>query len=788
MAWSRAWWNKLFESRVDPSTITEGITITPTEIGRGSYGTVYAAVYNGKECVAKEMHPYLLYASRLYSSALSPVELILKEINILRSLSHPSIVQFLGVYFRDGSSTPILIMERLWKNLCNLLEEYPNQLFLLTKTHILYDVACGLQYLHNQKKPVVHRDLHPGNILLSAYLEAKIADLGQAKVCESISTQKLSTAPGNIIFMAPETLEHKPTYNIKLDVFSFGCTIIHLITEKYPVPSDPFESVKYTNTFRKVSEVDRRNEYLRLMADISILKEMACRCLEDTSTNRPTASCICKELREYIQQLETESPTLAKRHKQDKASLLWLLQSTESQLELKNDELEKEKRVYGDAITKRETSISLLESKLLHSEKELEKLDEQRKVHKNEVENLKVAIKCEQENSEKRFQELQKKINTEQQNLSLERNKCADLERSLQSVKDSMVKECSNVTATQLMTDNENMKQQIIELRKELEDRNKTVDASMPIMEPLISNKFAKDQRPTEQAVLIEQLSKEKSTLMDQLKYNQEEHKKVSLDNERLQQELDGCTEELKIQIESFKSAQQKLDDATMLSTILQQQLDCLTNELKDVHEKRRSELQEVSMSLNDCKRNMTELKDSMVLEMNSFQVKLKQQHQQFCKAKNTDFTMKLNKCKRHWDQEKDKLHQRIEQLQSDLDHTQEDFTDSIKMVGRLSDRIKKQEAYRKQIFAITSQSTSLDHKRSYSKGSNRTLSNYKSHTTDDSDDGSLESSFIPKRGQTKHSSLPYAFNYKFEQMEVSSEDTESDLLHEMSSKSKSMD
>jgi len=594
------------------SAITEGIAITSTVLGRGSYGIVYAAVYNGKECVAKEMHPYLVYFTKQHSS----LERI-KEINILRSLSHPSIVQFLGVYFRDGSSTPILIMERLWKSLYSLLEEYPNQMFLLTKTHILYDVACGLQYLHNQKRPVVHRDLHPGNILLSVHLEAKIADLGQAKVCESISTQKLSTAPGNMAFMAPETLKHKPTYNITLDVFSFGCTIIHLITEKFPAPSDQFERINDL-TYRKVSEVDRRKEYLRLMVDIPVLKEMACRCLEDTSTNRPTASCICKELREYIQQLETKSPTLAKRHKQDKASLLRLLQSTESQLELKNDELEKEKRVYGDAITKKETSISLLESKLLHSEKELEKLDEQRKAHKNEVENLKVAIKHEQENSEKGLQELQKKINTEQQNLSLQRKKCADLESSLQSVKDSMVKyqqECNNVTAakTRLMADNENMKQQIIELCKELEDRSKTVNASMPM-----SSEFA---RPTEQAVLIEQLSKEKSTLMDQLKYNQEEYKKVSLNNERLQQELDGCTEE-------FKSAQQKLDDATKLSTTLQQQLDCLTNELKDVNEKRRSELQEISMSLNDCKRNMTVLKDNMVLKMNSFQVKLKQQQE----------------------------------------------------------------------------------------------------------------------------------------------------------------
>ena len=56
-----------------------------------------------------------------------------------------------------------------------MLQEQPNKLFLLTKVHILYDVACGLQYLHSQKKPVVHRDLHPSNILLNENLNAKIS-------------------------------------------------------------------------------------------------------------------------------------------------------------------------------------------------------------------------------------------------------------------------------------------------------------------------------------------------------------------------------------------------------------------------------------------------------------------------------------------------------------------------------------------------------------------------------------------------------------------------------------
>ena len=59
-----------------------------------------------------------------------------------------------------------------------------NQLPLLIKTHILYGVACGLQYLRGQNKPVVHHNLWANNILLTENMDAKITDLGHAKVLE----------------------------------------------------------------------------------------------------------------------------------------------------------------------------------------------------------------------------------------------------------------------------------------------------------------------------------------------------------------------------------------------------------------------------------------------------------------------------------------------------------------------------------------------------------------------------------------------------------------------------
>ena len=363
------WWEsnpKLAE--IAKFSVIEDLTITAKELGRGSYGTVYAAVHNAKPCVAKEIHPYLKH---------DKLETFVREINTLSTLKHPSIVQFLGVHFKTKSHTPILVMELMWKSLYSLLEEQPNQLHLLTKAHILHDVTCGLQYLHSQKKPVVHRDLHPSNILLNENLNAKIADLGLAKPLHNESAQKLSTAPGNIFYMAPETLKKRPTYDTKLDVFSTGCTIIHLVTERFPAPTDQFvESKDLEGSFHKVSEADRRIDYLNLMEHVPMLQQIARHCLEDAPTNRPTASGICKMLEEYIQKLESEVPLLAKRHKQDKLSLLQLLQSQEDQLERKRKIIEdtnKDKSMLNDALMKKEEYTSSLESECQEYRSKMEK-------------------------------------------------------------------------------------------------------------------------------------------------------------------------------------------------------------------------------------------------------------------------------------------------------------------------------------------------------------------------------------------------------------------------------
>ena len=159
----------------------------------------------GATCAAKKIHDTLLDTDS-EDDIKNISDKFVHECQLMSSLRHPHIVQFLGVCFLPGSRLPALLMERLMMSLGDLLDNNPN-ISLTIKHSVLHDIASGLAYLHSHAPTIIHRDLTAKNVLLNSAMVAKLADLGVARIVEIQPGQLAATmtqAPGTAVYMPPE--------------------------------------------------------------------------------------------------------------------------------------------------------------------------------------------------------------------------------------------------------------------------------------------------------------------------------------------------------------------------------------------------------------------------------------------------------------------------------------------------------------------------------------------------------------------------------------------------------
>ena len=166
---------------------------------------------------------------------------------------------------------------------------------------ILRDVALGLRYLHQHSPPIIHRDLSANNVLLTSSMNGKISDLGVAKILNitpAQMTQRMSTqAPGTPCYMPPEALMARPTYTSKIDSYSYGVMIIHVLCGRWPFPADAFRPDPHDpEVMLPVLELDRRAEHLRDISQDHPLMGLIRQCLSNAPRRRPEASEILRQI------------------------------------------------------------------------------------------------------------------------------------------------------------------------------------------------------------------------------------------------------------------------------------------------------------------------------------------------------------------------------------------------------------------------------------------------------------------------------------------------------------
>ena len=271
------------------------------QIGSGASGRILEARWEGTVVAIKETHSVFNEASEVEFQSLK--RNFLRECEQSSRLRHPNIVRFLGIYYPPGARIPSLVMERLHCSLTNLLEQN-SSLPMGTKLSIMSDVALGLRYLHTRTPPIIHRDLSSNNVLISRGLEGKIGDLGTARLVDPRRQSRMSKAPGTVDFMPPEALAASDNieYGKELDVFSFGCVMLHTLSHQWPTPSEPVVTDPVTLEMKAQSEVDRRNLYFDIIngSKADIITPLIKSCLSNLPKNRTSIVRVCDQLEDLV--------------------------------------------------------------------------------------------------------------------------------------------------------------------------------------------------------------------------------------------------------------------------------------------------------------------------------------------------------------------------------------------------------------------------------------------------------------------------------------------------------
>ena len=281
--------------------LEEGAVKEERRAGAGSYGYVFHmhVTVGGVQRIAKKLHSNFTNPSQV--SAIERESITSKfrnECVILSKLRHPNIVQFIGVHYgRRGMADLTLIMECVSSDMDKFLEVHPN-IPLPLKLTLLLDVSYGLVYLHECNPPVVHRDLTAGNVLITDKCEAKIADLGMAKIMDTHARLAAShtQTPGQMFYMPPEALKEKASCSPKLDIFSFGHLSLYVVNQEFP----KVYNITLTMAIQKQGIVEGLKRKIALDCIESnhclCLYPVIVDCLGDNPTCRPCARALNRKL------------------------------------------------------------------------------------------------------------------------------------------------------------------------------------------------------------------------------------------------------------------------------------------------------------------------------------------------------------------------------------------------------------------------------------------------------------------------------------------------------------
>ncbi len=196
------------------------------ELGRGGMGVVY----KGYESALNRYVAIKVLADSLAHDE-GVKERFLREARSMASLNDPHIIQIYFIGEDEGQT--FFVMEFVEGESLGSMLKREGKLSVEASAKVIQQTALGLATAHD--RGVVHRDIKPGNLMITSRGSVKIADFGIALSNEDFSKKLTSTGEfvGTPGYLSPEVCLGKPV-DQRSDIFSLGIVLFEMLTGKVP--------------------------------------------------------------------------------------------------------------------------------------------------------------------------------------------------------------------------------------------------------------------------------------------------------------------------------------------------------------------------------------------------------------------------------------------------------------------------------------------------------------------------------------------------------------------------
>jgi eukaryotic-like serine/threonine-protein kinase len=193
------------------------------ELGAGGMGKVYKVrnLISDRIEAMKILLPDLAGRQELAAR-------FLREIKLLASLNHPNIAQLRTAFTNENQL--VMIMEYV-EGVSMATRLSGSSISVADALNYIDQVLSALSYAHQQN--VIHRDIKPGNMMLTPQGVVKVMDFGIARSSTDLTLTIAGTSLGTINYMSPEQVKGEPT-DPRSDLYSVGVFLYEMVTGKKP--------------------------------------------------------------------------------------------------------------------------------------------------------------------------------------------------------------------------------------------------------------------------------------------------------------------------------------------------------------------------------------------------------------------------------------------------------------------------------------------------------------------------------------------------------------------------